>query len=246
MASHFARWIPPQTHTGRLSSELIAHSQTLPERRRGRWLAARALLAELLFHVYGINKLPALTTSAAGRPCFLDNELPDFSIAYAGNMIGVLLAEENGKAGLDMEIVRAHSRQTLEHHHQHFTSAERAWINAQSDPAEAATQIWTLRQSILKLTDNDAQMRDRALQLHPASGRLRAMNQPNLQAICDAEPLLVWSCAFSPETDKLRLWEYQGDSLWQELRNIPLRQQSMGPRALRLTSVTAEKNISMM
>ncbi|WP_075183342.1 4'-phosphopantetheinyl transferase superfamily protein [Pantoea sp. 1.19] len=243
MASHFARWIPPSPHafTGRLPPQLIVGSEGLPERRRGRFLAARALLAELMLHVYGMPELPPLTVSATGRPAFSDPALPDFSIAYAGNVVGVLLADEGGRAGLDMEIVRAHSRQTLEQHYQHFTSAELAWINAQSDPAEAATQIWTLRQSILKLTGE--QEYERHLQLHPASGRLRAAGQPPIQVVSDAETLLVWSCAFSPENDRLRLWEYQGGRRWAEIRMIARHPQEISPRALRLTSQPLEKSL---
>ena len=83
------------------------------------------LLAELMLRVYGMPQLPGLTTTVNGRPCFIDPDLPDFSIAYAGNVIGVLLAEEQSRAGLDMEMVRAHSRQTVEHHLQHLSSGEK-------------------------------------------------------------------------------------------------------------------------
>jgi len=155
MASHFVRWVvnPPLTpETMRVPQDVMTSAGHLPDKRRGRFLAARALLAQLMLRVYGIRDLPPLIASSSGRPCFADPNLPDFSISYAGNMVGVLLAEEGGRAGLDMEIVRAHSRQAQDALTQGLSSGEKAWINAQQDFMEAVTQIWTLRQSILKLT----------------------------------------------------------------------------------------------
>ena len=243
MASHFVRWVvnPPLTpETMRVPQDVMTSAGHLPDKRRGRFLAARALLAQLMLRVYGIRDLPPLIASSSGRPCFADPNLPDFSISYAGNMVGVLLAEEGGRAGLDMEIVRAHSRQTLEQYLHSFSSGEKAWINAQNDPSEACTQIWTLRQSILKLTGEGNGGFD-ALRLHPASGRLRSSTLADIQAICDVEALMVWSCALSPGTDRLQLWEYDDTEGWNSLQSINVYSLNMGPRALRLTSLPAEK-----
>ncbi len=155
-------------------------------------------------------------------------------------MVGVLLAEEGGHAGLDMEIVRAHSRQTLEHLFECLSSGEKAWINAQNDVMEASTQLWTLRQSILKLTGEGEKGMD-SLRLHPASGRLRSASWPDIHALCDVEPLLVWSCALSPGTDRLHLWEYDGEKGWESLRDINLYAQNMATSTLRLTSLPTDK-----
>lgn len=242
MASHFARWTLVQTkaQVHRLPLQLVEHSASLAERRRRRYLAARTLLAELMLRVYGIPQLPDIRLADGGRPCFSDPDLPDFSISYAGNVVGVLLAEEGCRAGLDMEIVRAHSRQTLEQYLHSFSSGEKAWINAQNDPSEACTQIWTLRQSILKMTGEGNGGFD-ALRLHPASGRLRSSTLADIQAICDVEALMVWSCALSPGTDRLQLWEYDDSEGWNSLQSINVYSLNMGPRALRLTSLPAEK-----
>ncbi len=243
MAGHFIRWMgaaPPPATLSRITPDVIDSAARLPDRRRGRFLAARELLAQLMLRVYGIDKLPPLITTAQGRPCFADPDLPDFSISYTGNMIGVLLAEEGGRAGLDMEIVRAHSRQTQEALIQEFSSAERAWINAQQDFMEAATQIWTLRQSVLKLT-GETEQSSNSLRLHPAAGRLRSTLYPDIQAICDAEPMLVWSCALSPGTEHLRLWEIDAQQQWVALRDIEMNKPNMEPRTLRLTSLPGER-----
>lgn len=242
MASHFARWtlVHSNPQLNRLPDSLIASALSMNDRRRTRYLAARTLLAEMMMRIYGIQQLPALKTSNAGRPSFEDGELPDFSIAYAGNVIGVLIAEEGGRAGLDLEILRVHSRQAQEQHAQHISSAEKAWIHAQSDPEEAATQLWAIRQSVLKLTSEGDSQND-ALRLHPASGRLRSLTVPDVQALSDVEALMIWSCALSPESQRLHLWEYDGEDSWQLLKKINQNKQDIGPRALRLTSLPPEK-----
>ena len=245
MASHFVRWIgnPPfSSETMRIPQDVIKSADHFADKRRGRFLAARELLAQLMLRVYGIHELPRLITSSSGRPCFADANLPDFSIAYAGNSIGVLLAEEGGRAGLDMEIVRAHSRQTQDMLMQDLSSGEKAWINAQQDFMEALTQIWTLRQSILKLTGETQHGID-SLRLHPAAGRLRSTVFPDIQAVCDAEPTLVWSCALSPGTERLHLWEIDGDRQWQALRDVEMSKPNIGPRTLRLTSLVTPQEI---
>ena len=103
----------------------------LPDKRRGRFLAARALLAQLMLRVYGIRDLPPLIASSSGRPCFADPNLPDFSISYAGNMVGVLLAE-GGRAGRygNRSGAQPPRRMPLT---QGLSSGEKAWINAQQD-----------------------------------------------------------------------------------------------------------------
>lgn len=93
MATHFARGILTEGRlvSARISSACHSEALTLPEHRRTRYLASRALLAELLFMLYGTSELPDIITQPEGRPVFADPDLPRFSIAYAGNIIGVAL-----------------------------------------------------------------------------------------------------------------------------------------------------------
>jgi len=241
MASHFARWTLTDSSVPiyRLSLKIVDHARGFPERRRLRYLASRMLLAELIWRVYGIPQLPELVTSNTGRPHFADSILPDFSIAYAGNIVGVLLAEEDGRAGLGMEIARSHSHRTLERYSRGLSSGEKTWIRAQTDPDEATTQLWTLRQSVLKLTGQTPG--SPTLQLHPASGRLRSVTFPDIQAISDVEVLIIWSCALSPVNEQLYLWEFNGEQGWKRLQNIQSHTHNMGTRTLRLTSLPLEK-----
>jgi len=245
MAGHFVRWTGNPDFSAqdmRIPQHIIDTAQQFADKRRGRFLAARTLLAQLMLRVYGINTLPRLTTDCHGRPAFTDPDLPDFSIAYAGNTVGVLLAEEGGRAGLDMEIVRARSRQTQEQLMQGLTSGEIAWINAQQDFMEAVTQIWTLRQSLLKLTGEREAGLD-SLRLLPGAGRLRSSLYPDIQVVCDAEPMLVWSCALSPATQRLHLWEMDNAHQWFALREVEMSKPNIGPRTLRLTSLPNERSV---
>ncbi|CAM7805745.1 Phosphopantetheinyl transferase [Enterobacter intestinihominis] len=86
MATHFARGTLTEGHlvSARLSSACHSEALKLPEHRRTRFLASRALLAELLFMLYGTSELPDILTQPEGRPVFADPALPHFSIAYTG------------------------------------------------------------------------------------------------------------------------------------------------------------------
>ncbi len=114
MATHFARGTltEGQLDSTRLSSSCYNEAWKHPEHRRTRFLASRALLAELLFMLYGTSELPEVITEPEGRPVFADPELPRFSIAYAGNIVGLALTTE-GDCGLDMELQRAPAAWTV-------------------------------------------------------------------------------------------------------------------------------------
>ncbi len=239
MSSYFARWTPDNAplYSGRLSDSVLQNAAALPEKRRKRYLSARSLLAEMMLRIYGISQLPEMTVTSSGRPIFVDSDLPDFSFSCAGNTVGVLLAPEGAHAGLDMEIVRAHSRQVLESFLRMLSTTEKIWLSAQNDIAEATTQLWTLRQSILKLTGESPTARHSSLRLQPGAGRLRSDSCQDVQALCDSEPQLVWSCALSPASKHLYLWEFDSEGGWRSLRDIDPLEQNFGPHTLKLTSM---------
>ena len=56
--------------------------------------------------LYGISELPEIIDEENGKPAFRDENLPHFSISYAGNIVGVALSTE-GDCGLDMELPHA-------------------------------------------------------------------------------------------------------------------------------------------
>ncbi|HBI10868.1 4'-phosphopantetheinyl transferase family protein [Franconibacter pulveris] len=241
MATHFARGTFNADHliSPRLSEECHNEARELPEHRRHRFLASRSLLAELVFMLYGLKTLPSLSRDEQGRPHFSDAGLADFSLSYAGNLVGVALTTD-GRCGLGMELQRA--ARTLSHPlaarcEPGLTSNETIWIANQNDPVEAKSQLMTLRRSVLKLTGQPKQ----ELQLLPGAGRLRVADTPNVEAVCDAEDVLVWAIAVSPTTDKLKVWEFDMQQGWRGLPDTQKRTQGADARLMRFTSLPAEK-----
>lgn len=245
MATHFARGILTEGHlvSSRLPSSCHLEAQNLPPHRQSRFLASRGLLAELMCMLYGTLELPEIELQAKGKPAFRDRTLPSFSIAYAGNMVGVALTTE-GVCGLDMELQRAirvfHSPHTTEI--PTFSSNESVWISKQNDPEEARAQMITLRQSVLKLTGDVRNDDPRELQLLPGSGRLKCAHVTQIEAICDAEELLVWSVAVTPTIDKLQVWEFDGKQGWKSLPDIQTRANAPTGRLMRFAQLSATKS----
>lgn len=236
MAMHFARG--SITSQGLISSRLnkatLDWAEKLPSYRRTRYLASRSLLAELLFMLYGIKHLPDIEFSAAGRPQFSDSTLPDFSVAYAGNIAGVLLAPE-GCCGLEMTLQGRLTPSSLDKAHS-ASGNEIIWANNQPDSDEAHSQLHTLRHSILKLIG----VPETSLQLLPISGRFKIDNAPHIETISDVEDILVWGCAATPGIVGLQLWNYDDNENWQRLTDIQTRYQYTNSRIIRLTSVARE------
>ena len=244
MATHFARGILNYGHLlpTRLSSTCHSQARQLPPHRRTRFLASRSLLAELMFMLYGVNELPDIIIRPDGKPEFAAAGHPRFSIAYAGNIVGVALTA-GSECGLDMELQRA----TRSYHsptgkdNAQFSSNEKLWIGNQNDPNEARAQMLTLRQSVLKL-DGDINHPEK-LQLQPGAGRLRTTTMVPVEAICDAEDVLVWSVAVSPGIERLKVWEFDSHTGWRVLPDIPLRASEPSARLMRFTSLPGERTL---
>jgi len=194
-----------------------------------------------MFMLYGTSELPEIITQPEGRPVFADPDLPRFSIAYTGNIIGVALTTE-GDCGLDMELQRATRgfHGASPHDDYPLSSNEKLWVRNQTDPVEARAQLITLRQSIRKLcgcASDDA----RQLQLLPGSGRLRAAQATLVEALSDAEDVLIWSVAVSPAIERLKVWAFDSKEGWRTLPDVPERANEPAARLMRLTSLPAEK-----
>lgn len=240
MTCHFVRWASTEAlpDLQRLPDDLISSTPGFSARQRERYLKSRALLAEMMFYFFGYPKLPPLKQLPNGRPCFADPLLPDFSLAYAGNTVAILLSEE-GKVGVDIEIVHVRPGHLTPTRIPTQTPAEKAWIDAQSDPLEAATQLYAIRQSVLKMAEAGEDPA-RSLKLHPASGRLHAAHIPSVEVISDIDDYLAWACAHSPTLNRLVLWHYTAESGMSKSGEI-LQRQRRSQRYIKLTSHAAEK-----
>ncbi|QTF10579.1 hypothetical protein HC231_23625 [Brenneria izadpanahii] len=241
MSCHFVRWTSTEAlpNLQRLPDELISSTKGFSTKRRERYLKSRALLAEMMFYFFGYPLLPKLLVSPDGRPYFADPDLPNFSLGYAGNTIAILLSEE-GSVGIDIEIVHVRSNNQTPADMQPQTQAEKAWIEAQRDPLEAATQLCTIRHSLMKIPRSN-ECRAENLRLHPASGRLRSNCLPAVEVMSDIDDYLAWACAHVPTLNRLIMWTYATDAGMKKAGEIVHRQrQSL--RYMKLTSHTAEKS----
>ncbi|EGO8116835.1 MFS transporter [Escherichia coli] len=209
------------------------------------WTMAIMGIAVLMFMLYGIGELPEIVTLPKGKPVFSDKNLPSFSISYAGNMVGVALTTE-GECGLDMELQRAtrgfHSPHAPDNHT--FSSNESLWISKQNDPNEARAQLITLRRSVLKLTGDVLNDDPRDLQLLPIAGRLKCAHVNHVEALCDAEDVLVWSVAVTPTIEKLSVWELDGKHGWKSLPDIHSRANNPTSRMMRFAQLSTMKAFS--
>ena len=79
------------------------------------------------------------------------------------------------------------------------------------------------------------------LQLLPGSGRLRATKASLVEALSDAEDVLIWSVAVSPAIERLKIWEFDSIRGWRSLPDVPERANEPAARLMRLTSLPAEK-----
>lgn len=240
MACHFTRWLitdsEPDTH--RLPEDVLSFSQTLTPMLRRRFIHGRVLLAELMFYLYGTTKLPKIITLPSGRPSFATSGLPDFSLAYAGSTLGVMLSSE-GQVGLDLEIL--HARSALSKTRQSALSpVEKTWIAMQSDPEESASQLECIRQSVHKLSGQSDITPD-TLSLHPSSGRLRSTITPNVQVMSDLESPIIWSCAHSPDIHQLICWHYTPRDGFVRTKIFTAEQQVDSLHFMKLTSLPPAK-----
>lgn len=247
MATHFARGTLSEgcLVSTRLPQVCLDSARQLPEHQQSRFLASRALLSELMFMLYGVGELPDIIIEPSGRPKFADPDLPHFSLAYAGNMVGVAVTTE-GECGLDMELQRATRSFHSPHAHQgwHLTSNEQLWINNQNDPNEAQAQLSTLRQSVLKLISQIHDGQD-ILQLLPGAGRLRVQHMAQVEVLCDAEDVLIWSVAVTPAIESLKIWEFDSKNGWRYLTDVQTRANDPASRLMRFTSLPAEKTFAL-
>nr|WP_237713068.1 hypothetical protein [Serratia sp. M24T3] len=226
----------PNTH--RLPADVLAFANTLLPKLRTRFLYGRALLAEIMFYLYGTTKLPQVVTLPSGRPSFAASGLPDFSLAYAGSTIGVMLSSE-GKAGLDLEIL--HARGPLHQSRQSaLSTVEKTWIAMQSDPDESATQLECIRQSVHKLSGQSDITSD-TLSLHPSSGRLRSSITANVQVMSDIEGPEIWACAHTPAIQRLICWNYTPSEGFTRTQTFSPQQQVDSLHFMKLTSLPPAK-----
>ncbi|OTQ69527.1 hypothetical protein B6D17_10275 [Gilliamella apis] len=132
-----------------LSPQVIDDAELLKGTRKKQFLVCRSMLASLLKQYCQIDSLPPIIIGDNSRPCFLQHNLPDFNISHSKDWVAVAISL-NGSVGIDIEVARQR-KNYLNVAESIFADDEYQWILKQSDTLAAFWQLWTLKESALKL-----------------------------------------------------------------------------------------------
>lgn len=132
-----------------LSPQLLDEANKLHGQRKKQFLVCRSILASLLQQHCDISVLPAIKVGDNGRPCFLQQPLPDFNISHSQDWVAVAISLTD-KVGLDIEVARPR-KNYLNVAKNFFADDEFQWMIKQDDTLRAFWQLWTLKESALKL-----------------------------------------------------------------------------------------------
>lgn len=132
-----------------LSKQIINDAQLFNGRRKKQFLVCRSILASLLNQYCQIAILPTMVIGDNNRPCFLERNLPDFNISHSQDWVAVAISLD-GRVGLDIEVARPR-KNYLDVAKNFFADAEYQWMMQQADTLTAFWQLWTLKESALKL-----------------------------------------------------------------------------------------------
>jgi 4'-phosphopantetheinyl transferase len=132
-----------------LPQTLLYEANNLSGQRKKQFLVCRSILAHLLKQYCDISMLPVIKVGDNGRPSFLEPHLPDFNISHSQDWVAVAISLV-GKVGLDIEVVRPR-KNYLKVAKNFFADDEYQWMTKQDDTLRAFWQLWTLKESALKL-----------------------------------------------------------------------------------------------
>ena len=132
-----------------LSPQVIDDAESLSGSRKKQFLVCRSILASLLKQYCHIDSLPPIIIGDNSRPCFLQHNLPDFNISHSKDWMAVAISL-NGKVGIDIEVARQRENY-LNVAESIFADDEYQWMLKQRDTLTAFWQLWTLKESALKL-----------------------------------------------------------------------------------------------
>jgi len=109
-------------------------------------LLQRALLAEC-----GLNEVPQFTFTPNGKPLLLGHEQVHFSLSHCSAAVTCAISDR--PVGIDIE--------TLDHYSEEIAARvmsddECRHIMTAASPAMAFTRLWTMKESLYKLTGDDA------------------------------------------------------------------------------------------
>ena len=123
----------------------------IQERDQRLCVAAYRLLQKALLQEYGINELPQFTYNEVGKPLLEGLPHVHFSLSHCSEAAACCVSDQ--PVGIDIEVLTHYSEQVAL---RVMNDDEMCLIKASADPATAFTRLWTMKESLYKLTGDDA------------------------------------------------------------------------------------------
>lgn len=113
-------------------------------------VAAYRLLQHALLQEYGINEAPVFTYGNKGKPLLQGHHDIHFSLSHCHEAVAVALSDH--PVGIDIETVDHYSPEVAR---RVMNDDELHEIEASAQPQVAFTRLWTMKESLYKLTGDD-------------------------------------------------------------------------------------------
>lgn len=120
------------------------------ERDQRLCLAAYRLLQRALLLEYGINETPVFTYDSKGKPLLQGHPDIHFSLSHCHEAVAVAVSDR--PVGIDIETTAHYSPEVAS---RVMNDEEMRQIEDSGQPAVAFTRLWTMKESLYKLTGND-------------------------------------------------------------------------------------------
>lgn len=144
-------------------------------------VAAYQLLQRLLRQHYGISEPPVFTFNTHGKPALRDHPDIFFNLSHCREAAACVVG--NAPVGIDVESVRDFDDALLA---QTMSDDERRHILSSPNPRQTFTRLWTMKESLLKLTGEGlvADMRKVLSRTTASSGPFRFHTTVYPQFVC--------------------------------------------------------------
>ena len=113
-------------------------------------VAAYLLLQRALRQEYGITELPELVHDQNGKPSLAGRPDIHVSLSHCRDAVACVVSDQ--PIGIDVETRNHYSPEVAQ---RVMSEEEMCHIMASSDPATAFTRLWTMKESLFKLTGDD-------------------------------------------------------------------------------------------
>lgn len=113
-------------------------------------IGAREALRQLLYEIYGIDRLPRIAGYANGKPYFPDHPHLHFNLSHCRSAVMAAVADR--PVGCDIEDVQDEA--SMDMLEVAFNAAEREKIISAGNPPLELTRLWTAKEAFAKCSGN--------------------------------------------------------------------------------------------